>query len=93
MLPCQLDEEHIHADCPFAHPLEKACRRDVRIVNYIDSACPDFRKVRPYHTMPFQIHLEEGMKSLSFENVYSGCDCSLLQKTCLSRQRCHGTPS
>ncbi len=31
--------------CPFAHPGEKAKRRDPRKMNYSGTACPDFRKV------------------------------------------------
>ena len=46
VVPCADVDDHDHEECPFAHPLEKARRRDVRAVNYIDSACPDFRKVR-----------------------------------------------
>ncbi|GAB4816643.1 hypothetical protein N2152v2_003689 [Parachlorella kessleri] len=30
--------------CPFAHPAEKAKRRDPRKINYSGTACPDFRK-------------------------------------------------
>ena len=46
VLPCKCPEDHNHAVCPYAHPLEKARRRDVRAVAYIDAACPDFRKAR-----------------------------------------------
>jgi len=46
VLPCKCTEDHNHAVCPYAHPLEKARRRDVRAVAYIDAACPDFRKAR-----------------------------------------------
>ena len=46
VLPCKCTEDHNHAVCPYAHPLEKARRRDVRAIAYIDAACPDFRKAR-----------------------------------------------
>lgn len=32
--------------CPFAHPSEKAKRRDPRRYEYSGTACPDFRKAR-----------------------------------------------
>lgn len=46
ILPCKLTEDHNHGECPYAHPVEKARRRDVRAIAYIDAACPDFRKAR-----------------------------------------------
>lgn len=32
--------------CPFAHPGEKAKRRDPRVHAYTGVACPDMKKVR-----------------------------------------------
>ena len=34
------------AQCPFAHPGEKARRRDTRKFRYSGTACPEYRKVR-----------------------------------------------
>ncbi|KAG1678152.1 hypothetical protein FOA52_016088 [Chlamydomonas sp. UWO 241] len=45
--PCpHLETLHDHdwTECPYAHPGEKARRRDPRRYAYICSACPDFRK-------------------------------------------------
>ena len=33
--------------CPFAHPGEKARRRDPRLYAYTGIACPDMKKARP----------------------------------------------
>lgn len=35
----------VRAECPFAHPAEKAKRRDPRIFNYTGIACPSMKKV------------------------------------------------
>lgn len=41
---CGRARSHDWTDCPFAHPGEKARRRDPRAVQYSGAACPDFRK-------------------------------------------------
>ncbi|XP_042469394.1 zinc finger CCCH domain-containing protein 2-like [Zingiber officinale] len=41
---CGRGRSHDWADCPFAHPGEKARRRDLRKHSYSGTACPDFRK-------------------------------------------------
>ena len=52
-MPYQVDDcpyldklqDHDWTECPFAHPGEKAKRRDPRKHLYASAACPDFRKV------------------------------------------------
>jgi hypothetical protein len=41
---CARGRSHDWTDCPFAHPGEKARRRDPRRFHYSGAACPDFRK-------------------------------------------------
>ncbi|KAI4377842.1 hypothetical protein MLD38_015412 [Melastoma candidum] len=41
---CARGRSHDWTDCPFAHPGEKARRRDPRCFCYSGTACPDFRK-------------------------------------------------
>eukprot|EP00268_Persea_americana_P012839 TRINITY_DN1551_c1_g2_i2.p1 TRINITY_DN1551_c1_g2~~TRINITY_DN1551_c1_g2_i2.p1 ORF type:complete len:362 (+),score=7.94 TRINITY_DN1551_c1_g2_i2:41-1087(+) len=41
---CARGRSHDWTDCPFAHPGEKAKRRDPRKFHYSGTACPDFRK-------------------------------------------------
>lgn len=41
---CTRGRSHDWTDCPFAHPGEKARRRDPRRYCYSGAACPDFRK-------------------------------------------------
>ncbi|KAK8535289.1 hypothetical protein V6N12_056812 [Hibiscus sabdariffa] len=41
---CARARSHDWTDCPYAHPGEKARRRDPRKFHYTGSACPDFRK-------------------------------------------------
>ncbi|KAI8462606.1 MAG: hypothetical protein J3K34DRAFT_527628 [Monoraphidium minutum] len=41
---CPNEEAHDWTECPFAHPGEKARRRDPRVFAYTGVACPDFRK-------------------------------------------------
>ncbi|KAI3468159.1 hypothetical protein Pfo_024822 [Paulownia fortunei] len=41
---CARVRSHDWTECPFAHPGEKARRRDPRKYHYSGSACPDFRK-------------------------------------------------
>jgi hypothetical protein len=45
VLPCPLTEEHCQEDCPYAHPSEKATRRDPRVYPYTGVSCPSYRKV------------------------------------------------
>ncbi len=42
---CQNKEPHDWTLCVFAHPGEKARRRDPAVYKYVATACPDFRKV------------------------------------------------
>lgn len=41
---CARGRSHDWTECPFAHPGEKARRRDPRKYRYSGTACPDFRK-------------------------------------------------
>ncbi|KAF8705726.1 hypothetical protein HU200_030927 [Digitaria exilis] len=41
---CARARSHDWTECPFAHPGEKARRRDPRKYHYSGTACPDFRK-------------------------------------------------
>ncbi|XP_047971894.1 zinc finger CCCH domain-containing protein 20-like, partial [Salvia hispanica] len=41
---CARARSHDWTECPFAHPGEKARRRDPRLHHYSGSACPDFRR-------------------------------------------------
>ncbi|KAL3633516.1 hypothetical protein CASFOL_022278 [Castilleja foliolosa] len=41
---CAIARSHDWTECPFAHPGEKARRRDPRRYHYSGSACPDFRR-------------------------------------------------
>jgi hypothetical protein len=41
---CMRGRSHDWTECPFAHPGEKARRRDPRRFHYSGTACPDFRK-------------------------------------------------
>jgi hypothetical protein len=41
---CSRGRSHDWTECPFAHPGEKARRRDPRKYHYSGAACPDFRK-------------------------------------------------
>ncbi|KAI4376966.1 hypothetical protein MLD38_014666 [Melastoma candidum] len=43
---CARGRSHDWTECPFAHPGEKARRRDPRRFHYSGTACPDFRKGR-----------------------------------------------
>ncbi|KAK9835469.1 hypothetical protein WJX74_000871 [Apatococcus lobatus] len=44
VLPCSKRYCHDWTTCPFAHPGEKARRRDPRVFNYTGIACPDMKK-------------------------------------------------
>ncbi|XP_057505806.1 zinc finger CCCH domain-containing protein 20-like [Actinidia eriantha] len=41
---CARGRSHDWTDCPYAHPGEKARRRDPRKFHYSGTSCPDFRK-------------------------------------------------
>ncbi|MCO5580460.1 hypothetical protein L7F22_034328 [Adiantum nelumboides] len=41
---CMRGRSHDWTECPFAHPGEKARRRDPRRIHYSGSPCPEFRK-------------------------------------------------
>lgn len=41
---CARGRSHDWTECPYAHPGEKARRRDPRKYHYSGTACPDFRK-------------------------------------------------
>jgi hypothetical protein len=44
VLPCSKRFVHDWTECPFAHPQEKARRRDPSIHNYTGIACPSMKK-------------------------------------------------
>lgn len=44
LCPYDANDGHEWTECPYAHPGEKAKRRDPRLYAYSCSACPDFRK-------------------------------------------------
>lgn len=44
VVKCPRSRAHDWTECPFAHPGEKARRRDPRRYTYSGTACPDFRK-------------------------------------------------
>lgn len=44
VLPCSKRYVHDWTVCPFAHPGEKAKRRDPRVFTYTGVACPDMKK-------------------------------------------------
>ncbi|EFN55206.1 hypothetical protein CHLNCDRAFT_134430 [Chlorella variabilis] len=44
VLPCSKRFVHDWTECPFAHPQEKARRRDPRVHNYTGIACPSMKK-------------------------------------------------
>ncbi|KAL4439272.1 hypothetical protein ABPG77_004174 [Micractinium sp. CCAP 211/92] len=44
VLPCSKRFVHDWTECPFAHPQEKARRRDPRVYNYTGIACPSMKK-------------------------------------------------
>ena len=50
VLPCSKRFCHDWTVCPYAHPGEKAKRRDPRVHSYTGIACPNMKKVR--HLMP-----------------------------------------
>jgi hypothetical protein len=45
VLPCARKFSHDWTECPYAHPGEKARRRDPRIYDYTGIACPNMKKV------------------------------------------------
>jgi hypothetical protein len=44
VLPCTNTAPHDPEDCPYAHPAEKATRRDPRAFLYTGVSCPLYRK-------------------------------------------------
>jgi len=50
VIPCSKRFCHDWTTCPFAHPGEKARRRDPRLYAYTGIACPDMKKARSAHT-------------------------------------------
>ncbi|XP_057731856.1 zinc finger CCCH domain-containing protein 20-like [Arachis stenosperma] len=44
VLNCPRGRSHDWTECPYAHPAEKARRRDPRKYHYSGTACPEFRK-------------------------------------------------
>jgi hypothetical protein len=44
VLPCSKRYVHDWTECPYAHPQEKARRRDPRLHNYTGIACPSMKK-------------------------------------------------
>ena len=47
VLPCSKRFCHDWTVCPYAHPGEKAKRRDPRVHSYTGIACPNMKKVGP----------------------------------------------
>ena len=45
VLPCSKRFCHDWTVCPYAHPGEKAKRRDPRVHSYTGIACPNMKKV------------------------------------------------
>ena len=41
---CTKTRAHDWTECPYAHPGEKAMRRDPRLHDYVGTACPDYRR-------------------------------------------------
>ena len=54
VLPCSKRFCHDWTVCPFAHPGEKARRRDPRLFTYTGIACPDMKKVRSPAGVPLR---------------------------------------
>ncbi|XP_047327482.1 zinc finger CCCH domain-containing protein 20-like [Impatiens glandulifera] len=44
VVKCTRGRSHDWTECPYAHPGEKARRRDPRIYHYSGTSCPDFRR-------------------------------------------------
>ncbi|PNH12291.1 Zinc finger CCCH domain-containing protein 30 [Tetrabaena socialis] len=53
VLPCSKRFVHDWTVCPFAHPGEKAKRRDPRITSYTGVACPDMKKCQRGDSCPY----------------------------------------
>ncbi len=47
VVPCSKRYVHDWTECPFAHPQEKARRRDSELFSYTGIACPSMKKVSP----------------------------------------------
>lgn len=47
VVPCAKRFVHDWTECPFAHPQEKARRRDPKVHSYTGIACPSMKKVSP----------------------------------------------
>jgi hypothetical protein len=45
VVPCTKEAHHDWSECPYAHPGEKANRRDPRTSKYTGIICPDMKKV------------------------------------------------
>ncbi len=45
IVQCTKTTSHEWSNCPFAHPGERAARRDPRIYLYTGIVCPDMKKV------------------------------------------------
>lgn len=46
VLPCSKRHVHDWTTCPYAHPGEKARRRDPRVFSYLAIPCPETKQVR-----------------------------------------------
>ncbi|GFR41500.1 hypothetical protein Agub_g2194 [Astrephomene gubernaculifera] len=53
VLPCSKRYVHDWTVCPFAHPGEKAKRRDPRVFTYTGVACPDMKKCQRGDACPY----------------------------------------
>jgi hypothetical protein len=54
--PCPKRGSHDWSSCPYAHPKEKARRRDPRIYKYVSSPCPESLKVHPTRSSRIRSH-------------------------------------
>ena len=63
--------------CPFAHPSEKAKRRDPRRYKYSGTACPDFRKARMQRCLCTPAVAAADLLRLKCRLALSMCRCAL----------------
>ncbi|KAF6159203.1 hypothetical protein GIB67_022882 [Kingdonia uniflora] len=65
---CARDRSHDWTGCPYAHPGDKAIRRDRSKFHYSGTACPDFRKGY-YSATPDQLHLAPQLSPRSYSHL------------------------
>lgn len=59
--PCPKRGAHDWSSCPYAHPKEKARRRDPRVYKYASTPCPESLKVRMPRQQQRRQRLVSGM--------------------------------